>query len=196
MNHRFPFLLVGFLLLPISCGQRATYIDTGGTESIVSVGEVDIQDIQRAASGMLDSMLASGVLETARNQPARVVVERVVNDTSSRFDVGELVYRMRSQLVNSGEAQVEGAYGPQAESAVARRELERRAARSGQSAADLLRPDFSLKGRITQLKRRAGQVRQTTYTFRLTLFDLESGREAWTDYVEITKQGTKPSIGF
>ena len=61
---------------------------------------------------------------------------------------------------------------------------------------EVVQPDFSLRGRITQLKRRAGSVRQTTYTFRLTLFDLNTGREAWTDYVEITKQGTKPSVGF
>ena len=101
------------------CGQKATYIETGGTQSIVSVGEVDIQDIQKAASGMLDSMLATGVLRRAQHQPARVVIDRVVNDTSSRFDTGEVLYRMREQLVNSGQAEVETAYGSNAESQVA-----------------------------------------------------------------------------
>ncbi|MCH2133506.1 MAG: penicillin-binding protein activator LpoB [Phycisphaerales bacterium] len=178
------------------CGQKATYIETGGTQSIVSVGEVDIQDIQKAASGMLDSMLATGVLRRAQHQPARVVIDRVVNDTSSRFDTGEVLYRMREQLVNSGQAEVETAYGSNAESQVAQDELKRRAFLEGKTASDVFDPDFTLTGKITQIKRRAGNVRQTTYTFRLTLTNMRTGREAWTKTVDMTKQGTKNSVGF
>ena len=178
------------------CGQKATYIETGGTQSVVSVGEVDIQDIQRAASDMLDSMIANGVLRTAPHQPARVVIDRVVNDTSSRFDTGELLYRMRAQLVNSGQAQIQGAYGSNPETEVAQDEMKRKAFLEGKSGGDVFKEDFTLTGKITQLKRRAGNTRQTTYTFRLTLFNINTGREVWTDYSEVTKQGTKNNIGF
>ncbi|MDG2422399.1 MAG: hypothetical protein P8M22_00320 [Phycisphaerales bacterium] len=177
-------------------GQKATYIETGGTQSIVSVGEVDIQDIQKASSGMINSMLATGVLKRAPHQPARLVIDKVVNDTSSRFDTGELLYRMREQLVNSGQAQVEGAYGGNAETQVAQNEMKRDAFLNGKSAADVFDPDFSLTGKISQIKRSAGKVRQTTYTFRLTLFDIRNGREVWTKTVDMTKQGTKSSVGF
>ena len=188
--------LVAATMLLGACGQKAKYIETGGTESVVSVGEVDIQDIQMAASGMLESMLETGILKQAPNTPARLVLDRVVNDTSSRFDVGELLYRMREQLVNSGQAEVVTTWGANAESQEAQGIARREAFLSGTTGQDSAKPDFTLTGKITQLKRSAGNVRQTTYTFRLTLTNVNTGREAWTKTVDMTKQGAKPSVGF
>ena len=182
-------------LICFGCGQKAKYIQTGGTQSIVSVGEVDIQDIQGAARGLLDSMFLTGVLNKAEHQPARIVVEAVVNDTSSRFDTGELLHRMRAQLVNSGQAAVETAFG-QAESQVAQDALKKKAFLEGKTASDVFNPDFALTGKITQMKRSAGNTNQTTYTFRLTLTNMNTGLEAWTDYVNVTKQGSHNAIGF
>lgn len=188
-------LAAALLTLP-ACASKATYIETGGTDSIVSVGEVDIQDLQRAASGMLESLIALGTLQNAPHQPARLRIERVVNDTSSAFDVGELTYRMREQLVNSGQATVLTAYGANAESAEAQARLKREAFRRGETSVESLEPDFFLTGKITQLKRSAGRTRQTTYTFRLTLTDSRTGQEAWTKVVDVTKQGQKNAVGF
>jgi len=179
------------------CGsQKATYIETGGTDSVVSVGQVDIQDIQNAASGMIESLLTNGVLDRAAHYPARLVIDRVVNDTSSRFDTGELLYRIREQLVNSGQVEVITAYGDNAESQISQEELRRKAFLEGKSADDVLTPDMALTGKITQLYRTAGKTRQTTYTFRLTLTDVATGRSVWTKTVDMTKQGTKDSVGF
>ena len=188
-------LAAALLTLP-ACASKATYIETGGTDSIVSVGEVDIQDLQRAASGMLESLIALGTLRNAPHQPARLRIERVVNDTSSAFDVGELTYRMREQLVNSGQATVLTAYGANAESPEAQARLKQEAFRRGETSVESLEPDFFLTGKITQLKRSAGRTRQTTYTFRLTLTDSRTGQEAWTKVVDVTKQGQKNAVGF
>lgn len=188
-------LTAALLTLP-ACASKATYIETGGTDSIVSVGEVDIQDLQRAASGMLESLIALGTLQNAPHQPARLRIERVVNDTSSAFDVGELTYRMREQLVNSGQATVLTAYGANAESPEAQERLKQEAFRRGETSVESLEPDFFLTGKITQLKRSAGRTRQTTYTFRLTLTDSRTGQEAWTKVVDVTKQGQKNAVGF
>jgi len=184
------------LLALAACGSPGKYIETGGTDSIVSVGEVDIQDLQTAASGMLESLVAQGVLSTAPHKPARLRIERVVNDTSSAFDVGELTYRMREQLVNSGQATVLTAYGADAESPEAQERLKQEAFRQGQTTVDSLQPDFFLTGKITQLKRSAGSTKQVTYTFRLTLTDSRTGQEAWTKVVDVTKQGTKNAVGY
>ena len=81
---------VAALLALAACGERARYIETGSTEGIVSPGEVDMQDILKATSGMLESLAETGILKTGKNQPAQLVLSDVVNDTSSRFDVGEL----------------------------------------------------------------------------------------------------------
>lgn len=180
----------------VGCSGGARVIETGGTESVVSVGEVDIQDLKNASGGMLESLITTDILNSAPNKPARLVIDRVVNDTSSQFDTGELLYRMREQLVNSGKAQVITTYGPNAESQVAQDELRRRAMQEGRSDFETLTPDFTLTGKVTQLKRASGSTKQTTYTFRLTLTDVRNGLEAWTKTVEITKQGKKNSVGF
>ena len=59
-----------------------------------------------------------------------------------------------------------------------------------------VQPDLTLSGKITQIKRQAGSQRQTTYTFRLTLTDPNTGLEVWTKVEDVTKQGRKDSIGF
>jgi PBP1b-binding outer membrane lipoprotein LpoB len=194
-----PILLSAVLFYPLLAGCSSTparVIETGGTESITSVGEVDIQDLKNASAGMLESLISTNVLDRAPNQPARVAVDRVVNDTSSSFSIDELLYRMREQLVNSGKVQVITAYGDNPESRIAQEELRRRAMQEGRTNIDTLTPDYALTGRITQLKRAAGKVRQTTYTFRLTLTDIRTGLEVWTKTEEVTKQGTKSSVGF
>jgi PBP1b-binding outer membrane lipoprotein LpoB len=178
------------------CSTPARVIETGGPESVVSVGEVDIQDLQNAASGMLESLIQTDILSSAPNRPARLMIDRVVNDTSSSFDTGELLYRMREQLVNSGQAQVITTYGETPESRIAQEELRRRAMQEGRADVGAQTPDFALTGRVSQLKRAAGRMRQTTYTFRLTLTDVRTGLEAWTRVVEITKQGTKDAVGL
>lgn len=184
------------LLVAGGCkSDNARYIETGGKESVVSVGEVDIQDIQKAAAGMLDSLLETGVLKRAANSPAQVVMGGVVNDTSSQFDVGELTYRMREQLVNSGQAAVVTTWGGNPEDKTAQDEAKRRAFLEG-NASGGLKPDFSLTGKVTQLRRNAGDTRQTTYTFRLTLTNMRTGLEVWTKTVDMTKQGTRDAVGF
>ena len=187
---------IALALMLGACGQKAKYIETGGTESVVSVGEVDIQDIQVAASGMLESLLETGILKRAPHEPARLVLDRVVNDTSSRFDVGELLYRMREQLVNSGQAEVITTWGDNPESKEAQGIAKREAFLNGTTGQASAEPDFTLTGKVTQIKRSAGNVRQTTYTFRLTLTNVNTGREAWTKTVDMTKQGTKSGVGF
>ena len=185
------------LMLAVGCGTPGKYIETGGPESIVSPGDVDIQDVKTAASGMLQSLVSLGVLQKAQNHPARVLMGAIVNDTSSKFSIDELTYRMREELVNSGQAQIVTTYGANAEDKTAQERMKTEAFQSGKSPSQVdSNPDFSLTGRITQIKRTAGDTKQATYTFRLTLTDVRSGLEVWTKTVDTTKQGTKPGIGF
>ena len=184
------------MLIASGCGSPAKYVETGSPQSVVSVGDVDMQDILKASSGMLESLIETGILKTANSKPAQLVIDQVVNDTSSQFDVGELLYRMREQLVNSGQATVITTFGANAEDKTAQEQLRAQAFRQGNAVDGMPSPDFSLSGKITQVKRQAGNTQQTTYTFRLTLTNIRSGVEAWTKTVDMTKQGTKNSVGF
>ncbi len=189
-------LLLSLAVVLAGCSQPARYIETGGAESIVSVGEVDIQDIQKAAANMLGSLVETGVMQKAPRVPALLAMGQIINDTSSQFDVGELLYRMREQLVNSGQAQVVTVWGAGAEDTTARDAATRDAFLSGTTSGAVSKPDFSLTGKITQIKRQAAATRQTTYTFRLTLTNMRTGTEAWTKTVDVSKQGTKNAVGW
>ena len=59
-----------------------------------------------------------------------------------------------------------------------------------------MEPDYTLSGKITQIRRNAGSTKQVTYTFRLTLTDPNTGLEVWTKTADVTKQGQKNGIGF
>ncbi len=186
--------LAAFLAAP-GC-ERARYVETGSPEGIISVNDVDFQDILKASGGMLESLGQTGVLKTAKNKPAQLIIGDVVNDTSSRFDVGEVTYRMREQLVNSGQATVVTTFGTTPEDKQAQEVLRREKFLKGETVEPLPDPDFSLTGKITQVKRSAGGTKQATYTFRLTLTNLRTGLEAWTKTVDMTKMGNKNAVGF
>lgn len=187
---------VALLALASAACERARYVETGSPEGIISVGDVDFQDILKASSGMLESLAETGVLKTAKHKPAQLIIGEVVNDTSSRFDVGELTYRMREQLVNSGQAAVVTTYGQTPEDKTAQDLLRRQAFLKGERASQMPDPDFSLSGKITQVKRTAGDTKQVSYTFRLTLTNIRTGLESWTKTVSMTKVGNKPAVGF
>lgn len=190
----------------VGCGQKTREIETGGSDSLISVAEVDIQNIQGAVAELLHSMMATGVLKRAENYPARIIIGTVIADTGSYFDIDELTMRIRKVLVNSGQAAVITSYGDSAESAEARRyakkakdEATKDAFMKGEdrvTKVTTVDPDYVLDGKVTQLERRDGNKRQTTYTFRLTLTDLKTGLEVWTDFSNVTKLGAKNSIGF
>ena len=197
MNTRTTIALLTIASFFGACSTPARRIETGGTSSITTVGDVDIQDIKGATSEMLSSLLELGVLGKAQNKPARLLVGRIVNDTSSEFSIEDLTYGIREQLVNSGQAQVNTTYGSDAESKQAQDAMKRKQFETGESV--VIENDFELTGKITQLKRSAGDVKQTTFTFRLTLTATsgpQQGLEVWTKQSSFTKQGTKSSVGF
>jgi PBP1b-binding outer membrane lipoprotein LpoB len=103
---------------------------------------------------------------------------------------------MREQLVNSGQAAVVTTFGTSPEDKQAQEVLRREKFLKGETSEPLPDPDFSLTGKITQVKRTAGNTKQATYTFRLTLTNLRSGLEAWTKTVDMTKLGNKNAVGF
>jgi hypothetical protein len=196
MRIRHALVLVPAALLAFASCERARYVETGSPEGIISVSDVDFQDILKASSGMLESLAQTGVLKTAKNKPAQLIIGDVVNDTSSKFDVGELTYRMREQLVNSGQAAVVTTFGKTPEDKQAQEVLRREKFLKGETAEALPDPDFSLTGKVTQVKRQAGNTKQATYTFRLTLTNLRTGMEVWTKTVDMTKLGSKNAVGF
>jgi uncharacterized protein (TIGR02722 family) len=177
------------------CATDAHYVATGGTQNIVNVGQINIQDYIQAANTMTGELLASGALDRVKNPPAILAISRIVNNTGKQIDTDLLVKKIRVALLQSGKAVTTTTFGlgGQAEDPLA----------SGmQQKSDFLndknttgKADFSLSGKIIQLNARAGNTTQATYSFQLSLTDT-AGLAVWEGEKEITKQGTQGSIGF
>ena len=168
------------------CGTDAHYVETGGNRNIVSVGQINIQDYIQAADTMTGELLASGALGRVKNPPAILAISRIVNNTGNQIDTDLLIKKIRVALLQSGKAVTTTTFGlgGQSEDPLAK-----------QMQQTTHPADFSLSGKIIQLNAGAGDTKQATYSFQLSLTDTQ-GLAVWDGEKEITKQGTRGGIGF
>jgi PBP1b-binding outer membrane lipoprotein LpoB len=177
------------------CGGGARRIETGGTDSITTVGSIDIQDFITAAEASVGKLLASGALDKVPTPPAILAVSVVRNETGKQFDTDLLTKKIRVKLNNSGKALTTTTVGlgGQAEDPLARGIQEEQQFLEDKKVTKT--PDFSLSGKIIETRAKAGNVRQSTFSFQLCLTD-KRGLALWEGEEEITKQGKRPSVGF
>lgn len=178
------------------CGT-ATYTDSKGTGTIVSLDQIDIQDWNRAADELVASLLASGVLERAPEQPAVMAVSRIVNNTMQQVDTDSLIKKIRIELNRSGKTITTTTlgFGGRVEDPLAKEVAELQARQSGQKR-NLTLPYYTLSGKLLEDRARAGSTRQVTYTFQLALTTVKDGLAVWEDEKQISKIGKKPAVGF
>ena len=177
------------------CGTNAHYVQTGGRESIVSIGKIDDQDFIQAANSATQDLLASGVLDRVKTPPAILGMSRIVNNTSQQVDLDLLTKKIRVALLQSGKAVTTTTFGlgGQAEDPLAKGIQQQKEFEGEQKPQRL--PDFTLSGRIVEHIVKAGDTRQATYSFQLSLTD-QQGLAVWEGEKQITKQGTRSAVGF
>lgn len=190
-------LISGALLLS-GCGSNAVYVDSGGPETVVSLDSINIQDWSRAADEMVQSLLNSGVLEQAPRQPAVLAISRIINNTTQVVDTDMLTGKIRADLNRTGKVLTSTTVGlgGRAQDPLAREAQELARFSSGDRTPTNDMPDYTLSGKIMEDQVRAGRTRQTTYIFQLALTDVRRGLAVWEDERQITKQGTRPSVGW
>ncbi len=182
-------------------GPDVTYLDPKSNESkIVRVGSIDQQDWGFAATKMTDSLMRSGVLDKPKQAGKKnvIMISRIQNKTAEHVDIDLLVKKMRTSVLRSGKAltttavRAGGAEDPA--SMKTRKELRGNEEFDQSTVAKkgkMLAPHYSLSGKIIQSNARAGRVSQATFTFQLSLTDIETGLAVWEDEFEIVKQGKK-----
>ena len=177
------------------CGTNAHYVQTGGRESIVSIGQINDQDFIAAAGAATSDLLASGVLDRVKNPPAVLAMSRIVNNTGQQIDIDLLTKKIRVGLLNSGKAVTTTTFGldGQAEDPLAKGIQQQQEFMNDQKTTRL--PDFTLSGKIIETTAKSGDTRQSTYSFQLSLTD-NQGLAVWEGEKQITKQGTRSSVGF
>jgi uncharacterized protein (TIGR02722 family) len=186
-------------VLPLAiggCATKAHYVQTGGNQSIVSIGAINIQDYIQAASTMTSELLASGVLDKVPNPPAILAISRIINNTGQQIDTDLLTKKIRVALLQSGKALTTTTFtiGGPAEDPMAQALQQQNQARLNQMTART--PDFTLSGKIIQTAVKEGSTSQSTFSFQLSLTDPNSGLAVWEGEKEITKQGGRGSVGF
>lgn len=177
------------------CATDAHYVDTGGRQSVVSIGQINIQDYIQAANAATSDLLASGVLDRVKTPPAILAMSRIVNNTGQQIDTDLLTKKIRVALLQSGKAVTTTTFGlgGTAEDPLAKGMQQEQQFMNDQKTTRTA--DFSLSGKIIQLAVKAGNTRQSTYSFQLSLTDTQ-GLAVWEGEKEITKQGTRSSVGF
>ena len=181
------------------CVTNASYTNpTDSKTAVVSLDKVNMQDWDTASGELIQSLLGSNVLAQCPHVPAVFFVDRIVNKTSdANLDTDILSKNIQIALNKTGKVQTTTTYGRQAESA---------AAKDIQTKNDFLNgttdhapdhaPDYTLTGKIIEDNARAGNTRQVTYIFQLSLTDTATGQAVWEDQKMIQKTGHRPQVGW
>ncbi len=196
MKSKITFLLLAALPFVVGGCASAHYVETGGRENVVNVGQINIQDYIQAANAATGELLASGALDRVPNPPAVLAISRIVNNTGQQIDTDLLTKKIRVALLNSGKAQTTTTMGlgGTAEDPMAKGLQQENEFMNDQKVTR--KPDFTLSGKIIETKAKSGNTSQSTYSFQLSLTDTRTGLATWEGEKEITKQGTRSSVGF
>jgi uncharacterized protein (TIGR02722 family) len=191
-----PVIATSAALFAGCASNNARYVETGGRENIVNVGRINIQDFIQAANDATGKLLASGVLDRVKNPPAVLVLSRIVNSTGQQIETELITQKIRVALLESGKATFTTTMGlgGNAEDPLAKGMQQQNEFMNDSKPQPL--PDFSLSGKIIETRASAGNTHQSTFTFQLTLTDPKTGNAVWASEKEITKQGSKASVGF
>lgn len=196
-------LLVAAVFLGACRNNPARRIDPDGTETITTYDKLDIQDATDAAGEMSESLLASGYLGQD-GKPSIIAIDRYVNNTTQQIDRDEVIKKIRVTLNKAGVAQTlttidaRGETGGESNiaSKYARENIDAAPGDGNPVTPTELVPDYALTYKILENKAKAKRIRQTTFTFQMSLVDVRTGLAVWEDEKQVTKQGDKVSVGW
>jgi len=167
---------------------KAHYIDSNGTETVVSLNQVNIQDFAVAANALVSDMLQWDAF-TGTKKPT-VALSTVVNDTTDNFDVSLITNKVQEAILKSRKAKVSMSMSVERKNDAVRRE----AVALGEAETNI--PDLTLTGKISEVATRAGSTHQVSYVFSMRLAEVKTGDVVWMGEKTISKQGEKASVGW
>lgn len=187
------------VFLVSGCETPATYVETGGSRMVVNVGQINIQDFNSAADTMVQSLI-DNFINTGQcksgvaTEPALMAISKIVNNTSKQIDTDLLVKKIRVALNRTGRIQTTTTVGlGAAEDPLAADNA--RAAEFFDDKKHARLPDYTLSGKIIELRAKSGTTHQSTFSFQLSLTS-KAGVAVWEEAKEITKQGSTSTVGF
>ena len=175
-------------------------IDTRNDEG-KAVMALDYRDFDMAASKMVQSMLGSGALKKQDGGRYVVATGRIINDTTQRIDTDQLMVKIETEILNSGQAVMTSAIGSGSDELLHdTRELRDSEEFDQETVAKrqtLIAPELTISGKIFQRNIRYDRNRQQIeYYFQLKLSDVKSGLRFWQDETLIGKRGSNRSVSW
>ncbi|MFC1794462.1 penicillin-binding protein activator LpoB [Planctomycetota bacterium] len=200
MKAKIFYLIAVVSFLAAGCAQETTMIDTRNDEG-KSVMALDYRDFDMAASKMVQSMLASGALKKADGGRYVVATGRIVNDTTQRIDTDQLMVKIETEILNSGQAVMTSAIGSGSDELLREtrelRDSEEFDPNTVAKRQTLIAPELTISGKIFQRNIRYDRnTQQIEYYFQLKLSDVKSGLRFWQEETLIGKRGSNRSVSW
>jgi PBP1b-binding outer membrane lipoprotein LpoB len=164
----FYLLTLACPLIWVGCATAPHVVE--GPNRVPTMG-ISTADFAAKADDMIQSLVESSVLDKSPRKPAILVVGRIANNTAQQLDTDLLAKKIRVALNKSGKAMTDT---------------------TGGALSD---PDFTLSGKIIQGQTRYGNLRESSFTFQLSLSNPQ-GLAVWEEEKEIIKQSERPAVGF
>jgi uncharacterized protein (TIGR02722 family) len=189
-------MLAGILI--VGCEPKTTNVDIINDQGPAVMG-LDYRDFDQAASNMIQSMLSSGALKKQGGGRYVIAKGQIINDTMQRIDTDQLMAKIETEILNSGQAVMTAAVGPGTDQMLQEARQLRESDEFDQSTTvekhTLIAPELTIAGKIIQ---RNVTVNRSTerpeYYFQLKLSDVKTGLTLWSDEKQIVKQGSSKSV--
>jgi uncharacterized protein (TIGR02722 family) len=178
------FLIIAALIAVGGCTTQTQVLSRAESAELISA-QLSDNDFESAAKIMLDDMLTH---ELSGNKKYLMEIAEIKNDTMQRINTADLTDYMRRELRRSGKVTLTN-LGENA-SIVSSRDLNNSAIMDKSTTmknATVKAADVSLFGRISQRDFIVNGKKKIEYVFSLSLTDLNSGTEIWSNKEVITK---------
>jgi len=200
MKEKILYIIVMVCILAAGCAQETTMIDTMNDEG-KAVMALDYRDFDMAASKMVQSMLGSGALKKPEGGRYVVATGRIVNDTTQRIDTDQLMVKIETEILNSGQAVMTSAIGSGSDALLHEtrelRDSEEFDPNTVAKRQTLIAPELTISGKIFQRNISYDRnTQQIEYYFQLKLSDVKSGLRFWQDETLIGKRGSNRSVSW
>jgi len=200
MKAKVLYLITMVCILAAGCAQETKMIDTMNDEG-KAVMALDYRDFDMAASKMVQSMLGSGALKKADGGRYVVATGRILNDTTQRIDTDQLMVKIETEILNSGQAVMTSAIGSGSDALLHEtrelRDSEEFDPNTVAKRQTLIAPELTISGKIFQRNISYDRnTQQIEYYFQLKLSDVKSGLRFWQDETLIGKRGSNRSVSW
>ena len=198
------FVLLASTVTLVGCNTPTENVDTINDQG-KAVMQLDYRDFDRAASEMVQSMIASGTFKKEGGGRYVVAKGRITNDTMQRVDTDQLMAKVEQEMTRSGLIVMTAAVGAgnATKDSLVHDVREIRDSDKAdefnkdtlQAKGQLIAPELSISGKIIQRNiRYDNDKQQVEYYFQLQMNNLTTGLVFWQNENIIGKRGSDKKV--